>query len=148
MRDKTWRHTCLKLRSHQISAALRRAAYCVVLLAVCHNMPHDRRGNGTPSIMHVVKFTYDVRNDVITTLIKSYFAVNICPSLSYTGIRAPVAIESLLYNFACFSLKISPSHVGIWTSCNTWFTGPTRVRNANDNLIVSAVFAGLSTVTD
>ena len=46
-----------------------------------------------------------------------------------------------LYWFACFPLKIVPSHVGIWTSCNTWFIGPTRVRKANVNLIVSAVFA-------
>jgi len=49
--------------------------------------------------------------------------------------------------FACFPLKIAPSHVGIWTSCNTWFIGPTRVRKANANLIVSAVFAGLTSVT-
>ena len=42
--------------------------------------------------------------------------------------------------FACFPLKIAPSHVGMWTACNTWFIGPTRVRNANGNLIVSAVF--------
>ena len=26
--------------------------------------------------------------------------------------------------FACFPLKIAPTHVGIWTSCNTWFIGP------------------------
>jgi len=50
--------------------------------------------------------------------------------------------------FACFALKIVPSHVGIWTSCNTWFIGPIGVRNANGNLIVSAVFAGLTSVTD
>jgi len=50
--------------------------------------------------------------------------------------------------FACFALKIVPSHVGIWTSCNTWFIWPTRFRNANGNLIVSAVFAGLTSVTD
>jgi len=42
--------------------------------------------------------------------------------------------------FTCFPLKIAHSHVGIWTSCNTWFIEPTRVRNANGNLIVSAVF--------
>jgi len=42
-----------------------------------------------------------------------------------------------------FSLKIAPSHVGIWTSFNTWFIGPTRIQNANGNVIVSAVFAGL-----
>jgi len=52
------------------------------------------------------------------------------------------------YWFACFPLKIVPSHVGIWTSCNTWFTGTTRVRNANGNLTVSAIFAGLISVTD
>jgi len=53
--------------------------------------------------------------------------------------------------FACFALKIVPSlpsHVGIWTPCNTWFIEPTRVRNANGNLIVSALFAGLTSVTD
>ena len=53
-----------------------------------------------------------------------------------------------LYWFACFPLKIVPFHVGIWTSCYTWFIGLTRVRNANGNLIVSAVFAGLTIVTD
>jgi len=52
------------------------------------------------------------------------------------------------YMVCLFALKIVPSHVGIWTSYNTWFIGPTRVRNANGNLIVSAVFAGLTSVTD
>jgi len=32
--------------------------------------------------------------------------------------------------------------------CNTLFIGPTRVRNANGNLIISAPFAGLTSVTD
>jgi len=50
--------------------------------------------------------------------------------------------------FAYFPLKIAPSHVGIWTSCNMWFIGPTRVRNANGNLIVSVIFAGLNSVCD
>jgi len=45
-------------------------------------------------------------------------------------------------------LKIAPSHVGIWTSCNMWFIGPTRVWNPNGNLIASAVFAWLTSVTD
>jgi len=49
--------------------------------------------------------------------------------------------------FACFPLKIAPSHVGIRTSCNTWFIGPIRVRNPNGNLIISALFAGLTSVT-
>jgi len=44
--------------------------------------------------------------------------------------------------FACFPLKIVPSHVGIWTSCNTWFIGPTRVRNANGNLIFQPFLQG------
>jgi len=46
--------------------------------------------------------------------------------------------------FACFPLKTAPSHVGIWTSFNKWFIGPTRVWNTNCNLIVSAIFAGLT----
>jgi len=41
-----------------------------------------------------------------------------------------------------------PINVGIWTSCNTWFIGPTRVLNPNGNLIFSAVFVGLTSVTD
>ena len=53
-----------------------------------------------------------------------------------------------LYWSACFPLKIVPSHVGILTFCNTWFIGRTRVRNANGNLIVSAVVAELTSVTD
>jgi len=52
---------------------------------------------------------------------------------------------SLYFIMVClFSHKIAASHVGIWTSFNTWFIGHTRVRNANGNLIVSAVFAGLT----
>jgi len=52
---------------------------------------------------------------------------------------------SLYFTMVClFSLKIAPSHIGIWTSFNMWFIGPTRVRDANGNLIVSAVFAGLT----
>jgi len=50
--------------------------------------------------------------------------------------------------FACFPLNFAPSHDGVWTSCNTRFIGPTQVRNQNGNLIVSAVFAGLTSVTD
>jgi len=51
----------------------------------------------------------------------------------------------LYFTMVClFCVKIAPSHVGIWTSFNTWFIGPTRVRNANGNLIVSVVFAGLT----
>ena len=56
---------------------------------------------------------------------------------------------SMLYNGLPVSpLKTAPSHVGIWTSCNTWFIGPTQVWNVNGNLTVLAVFAGLTSVTD
>jgi len=37
---------------------------------------------------------------------------------------------------------------GIWTPSNTWFSGPTRVLNPNGISIGSAVFAGLTSVTD
>jgi len=59
-----------------------------------------------------------------------------------SAVFAQTAAECLysLQQFACYPHKIAPSHVGIWTSCNTWFIGPTRVRNANGNLIVLAVF--------
>jgi len=50
--------------------------------------------------------------------------------------------------FACFPVKIAPSHVGIWTSCNTWFTGPTRVRNTNGHLPFCNFYAGLTSVTE
>jgi len=59
--------------------------------------------------------------------------------------RWPKSVSIL---FACFALRFFPSHVGIWTPCNTWFIRPTRVRNANGNLIVSALFARLTSVTD
>ena len=50
---------------------------------------------------------------------------------------------SLLFTIAClFPFKIAPSHVGISTSCNTWFIGPTRVQNANGNLIVTPFLQG------
>jgi len=65
-------------------------------------------------------------------------------------IRLGIGPHSSLQWFAWFPFKIAPSHVGIWASYNTWFIGPTRVRNANGNLIVFAVFfAGLTdTVTE
>jgi len=37
---------------------------------------------------------------------------------------------------------------GIWTPCNTWFIGPTRVLDPNGISIASAVFAGLANVTN
>jgi len=53
----------------------------------------------------------------------------------------------ILYNGPPFPLKIVSSYRD-WTPSNTWFIGPTRVHNPNDITIVSAVFAGLTIVTD
>jgi len=47
-----------------------------------------------------------------------------------------------------FPLKIAPSHGGSGPPSNTWFLGPTRVHNPNGISIGSAVFAGLTSVTD
>jgi len=44
--------------------------------------------------------------------------------------------------------KIAPSQGVIWTPSNRWFLEPTRVHNPNGISIGSAVFAGLTTVTD
>jgi len=49
---------------------------------------------------------------------------------------------------APFPLQIAPSHGGDFDSSNTWFPGPTRVHNPNSTSISSAVFAGLTSVTD
>jgi len=49
---------------------------------------------------------------------------------------------------APFALKMAPSRVGIWTPSNTWFLGPTQVHVLNGISIGSAVFAGLTIVTD
>jgi len=57
--------------------------------------------------------------------------------------------RSLCFTMGCpFPLKISPSYGGIWTPSNAWFPEPTRVLNPNGISIGSAVFAGLTTVTD
>ena len=45
-------------------------------------------------------------------------------------------------------LKIVPSHGGSGPPSNTWFPGPSRVLNPNSISIGSAVFAGLTSVTD
>jgi len=47
-----------------------------------------------------------------------------------------------------FLQKIAPSHGGSGSPSNTWFSGPTRVLNPNGISISSAIFAGLSSVTD
>jgi len=45
-------------------------------------------------------------------------------------------------------LNTVPFHGVTWTLSNTWFPGPTRVLNPNGISIGSAVFAGLTSVTD
>jgi len=53
----------------------------------------------------------------------------------------------VLYSGPPFPSKL-PLPMGMWTSSNTWFLGPTGVLNPNGILISSAIFAGLTTVTD
>jgi len=54
------------------------------------------------------------------------------------------------YSLQCDALRPSklPLPMEIWTASNTWFPGPTRVLNPNGISIGSAVFAGLTSVTD
>jgi len=49
---------------------------------------------------------------------------------------------------ATFPLRIAASRGGSGPPCHTWFSGPIRVLNPNGNSIGSAVFAGLTGVTD
>ena len=49
---------------------------------------------------------------------------------------------------APFPHKIAPSHRGSGPPSNTWFSGPTQVLNPNNVSIGSAIFAGLTSVTD
>jgi len=44
--------------------------------------------------------------------------------------------------------KFAPSHGGSEPPSNTWYLGPTQVLNPNGISIGSAVFAGLTNVTD
>ena len=47
-----------------------------------------------------------------------------------------------------FPLKIAPFHEGSGLLYNTWFPEPNRVLNLNGISIGSALFAGLTSVTD
>ena len=47
-----------------------------------------------------------------------------------------------------FPLKITTCHRGIWTPSNTWFAGLIQVLSLHGISISSAVFAGLTSVTD
>jgi len=44
--------------------------------------------------------------------------------------------------------KLPPSHWGIWTPSNTRFLGPTRVQIPNGIPVGSAIFAGITIMTD
>jgi len=56
-------------------------------------------------------------------------------------------IVSILYNGPPFPSKL-PIQLEMWTASETQFLGPTRVHNPNGISIGSAVFAGLTIVTD
>jgi len=123
---------------------------------------HNRNGKWTGSAVFAQLTTESVYTSQLATL-----STRIAPSHGGSGCFRPMrahnpngtSIGSVIFAqmtaeclyslqwFACFPLKTAPSHVGIWTSCSTWFIGPTRVRNANSNLIVSVVLAGLTSVT-
>jgi len=47
-----------------------------------------------------------------------------------------------------FALRIAPSRVEVCTAYNTRFLGPTRIHIPHDISIGSAVFAGLTVITD
>jgi len=68
---------------------------------------------------------------------------------------APRSVQPIYFTMSPYFTMVRPSLLQncpfpwrIWTPCNTWFLGPTRVLNLNRNSIVSAVFAGLTSVTD
>jgi len=46
------------------------------------------------------------------------------------------------------SPRMAPSHGGSGPPSNTWFPGPTQILNPNDISISTALFAGLTSVTD
>jgi len=94
-------------------------------------------------------FTYDIFSIsfmyVLLLFVFSYFvcwycwiALSILTARHIRTCRGP----------APFPLKIAPSRVGIWTPSNTWFLRPTHVHIVNGISIGSAVFAGLTIVTD
>jgi len=66
-----------------------------------------------------------------------------------SAVFAQITIEcpyTLQWDAAFLQKLLLP--LGIWTPSNTWFPGPTEVVNPNSISIGSAVFAGLTGVTD
>ena len=94
-------------------------------------LPFPMRGSGP----HLTHDSLRAQNPKGTSICSAVFAQLIAECL-YT-----------LQWFTRFCLKIAHSHGGIWTPCNTWFLGPTRILNPNGNSVASAVFAGLASVT-
>jgi len=64
-----------------------------------------------------------------------------------SAVFAQMTAECPYTGLACFPSKLFlPMLASGPSSCNTWFIGPTQVRKANGNLILSVVFAGLTSV--
>ena len=59
--------------------------------------------------------------------------------------ESPYALQSRATHFPPQNYSFTR---GIWIPSNTWFLGPMGVHNPNSASIGSAVFAGLTTVTD
>jgi len=62
--------------------------------------------------------------------------------------RVSTAESPYTLQWALSPVNIRDSRGWIWTPSNTWFPGPTRINIPNGIFIGSAVFAGLTTVTD
>ena len=68
-------------------------------------------------------------------------------SVQLISYRWPQSV-TILYNGRPFTPKLPLSMGGSGPPFNKWFIGPTRVLHPNGILISSAVFAGLTSVTD
>jgi len=84
-------------------------------------------------------------DDLYTHLIRSCLGQS--DSTSQTASWSVQHVPTL-YNGCPFSLKITRSHGVIWTPSNVWLLGSIGAENQNVISIASAVFAGLTSVTD
>jgi len=100
-------------------------------------LPLSIRGSWPPSN---IRFSEPIRAHIPNSI------------LSGSDVFAQMTAESpysLQFTMECpFPLKIVPSHGGIWTPSNTWFSAPVRVLNPSSMLIGSAIFAGLTSVAN
>jgi len=77
--------------------------------------------------MHMVKFTYDVRNNVITALNESNFAVNARPSLAYVREKTRLSVQQQQSTHTCcYGLPIS----GIYSAYISIHLQHSRLRGA------------------